>query len=107
MNVKEQKLKGLLDKIENAVGDVTKAKKMFLKVLNGKGDLVYDCINTFHVVGIRKRKVYLELFPLLKLVVGDDFKLLTEEDYDNSKLIGYKSYDDYKIHRVEKILQNK
>lgn len=107
MNIKEQKLKGLLDKIENAVGDDTDAKKMFLKVLNGKGDLVYDCINTFHVVSISKRKVYLELFPLLKLVVGDDFEMLSEEDYDNSKLIGYKSYDDYKIHRVGKILQNK
>jgi hypothetical protein len=97
-----------IDLLENATGNNKDlVKNMYLKYAQADTSLFLENLNTFHVEGIPKNKVYLELFPLLKLILKDR-KLLSEDEFLQEENVPYDAdYSKYKIARVRKILLKK
>ena len=93
-----------IDQLETASKDKKVAKDMLLKSLQGDTTPYYNLLNQFYCHKISKRKVYLELFPLLKLIMKND-NLLAEKEFnkEDNKYDG--SYTEYQISRVKKILK--
>lgn len=104
----EQEMNKELDDLEETYqkNDCTKEnfQKSLLKNLKGNTDNFLELISINLSQGISKRKVFLELFPLLKLILKD-VELLGEDEFHNLKDEFYDgNYEKYKISRVKKIL---
>lgn len=98
----------LIDISEKASGnDKEFVKNMYLKFAQAETGFFLEILNAFHVEGIPKNKVYLELFPLFKLILKDK-KLLSEDEFFQEENAPYDAdYSKYKISRVKKILLKK
>lgn len=81
--------------------------KYLRKSLKGNTSFFINLLSQFYNYGISLRKVYLELFPLIKLIRKDlDYKLLTEDEfYNNDEIIFQGKYDNYKINKVKKLIK--
>jgi hypothetical protein len=97
-----------IDILEKASGnDKEFVKNMYLKFAQADTGFFLEILNAFHVEGIPKNKVYLELFPLFKLILKDR-KLLSEDEFLQEENAPYDAdYSKYKIARVRKILLKK
>jgi hypothetical protein len=104
MNPFESFFNSKIDQLETASKDKKVAKDMLLKTLQGDTTPYHNLLNQFYCHKISKRKVYLELFPLLKLIMKND-NLLAENEFnkEDDKYDG--SYTEYQISRVKKILR--
>jgi hypothetical protein len=113
--VKKQKAKmddyeKLMNQLHDDFEELTKedngySNKTFSELAKGNTKSYYNCLNTFKNQGISKNKVYLELFPLLKMIMKDD-KMLTEDEFIISKDEKYDAvYKKYKISHVKQIIQ--
>jgi hypothetical protein len=98
----------LLDNIEIATeNNIELANKILLQSIKGNTSYYYTMLNLFHCEGISRDKIYLEFFPLLKLIIKD-YELLSYEEFYESDKNNYKlNYNTYKIARVKKIIQKK
>lgn len=98
----------LLDNFEIAIeNDIELAKKIFLQSINGNTSYYYTMLDLFYCESISRDKIYLELFPLLKLIIKD-YELLSYKEFYEIKDNKYNSdYTKYKIARVKKIIQKK
>ena len=100
----------LMNQLHDDLEEATKedngySNKTFSELAKGNTKSYYNCLNTFKTQGISKNKVYLELFPLLKMIMKKD-KMLTEEEFIISKDEKYDAdYKKYKIKRVKDFLQ--
>jgi hypothetical protein len=97
-----------IDILEKASGnDKEFVKNMYLKFAQADTGFFLEILDAFHVEGIPKNKVYLELFPLFKLILKDR-KLLSEDEFLQEENAPYDAdYNKYKIARVRKILLKK
>ncbi len=98
----------LLNTIEiSTENNIELAKKILLQATKGNTSYYYTMLDLFYCDGISRDKIYLEFFPLLKLIVKD-YKLLSYDEFYKSKDNLYNSdYTKYKIARVKKIIQKK
>lgn len=108
MNAFDKQMNNIFDRIETATFEYKGfSNKILRQSAKGNTSLFYTLIDMFYCEGISKNKVYLELFPLLKLIMKD-FELLSYEEFINNKEQGYNAdYIKYQIARVKKILQKK
>ena len=97
-----------IDILEKASGnDKEFVKNMYLKFAQADTGFFLEILDAFHVEGIPKNKVYLELFPLFKLILKDR-KLLSEDEFLQEENAPYDAdYSKYKIAKVRKILLKK
>lgn len=107
-NLFEQEMNKELDNLEETYNKIGCTKenlhKSLLKTLKGNTDNFLELISINLSQGISNRKVFLELFPLLKLILKD-VELLGEDEFHNLKDEFYDgNYEKYKISRVKKIL---
>jgi hypothetical protein len=85
--------------------DEATAKAFFVKMARGDTSYFISELNKFQCFKISKRQVYLELFPLLKMILKD-VEMLSEVDYHKKKESNYDAdYTKYRISRVKKILK--
>jgi hypothetical protein len=98
----------LLDNIEIATdNNIELANKILLQSIKGNTSYYYTMLDLFYCEGISRDKIYLEFFPLLKLILKD-YELLSYEEFYESDKNNYKlNYNTYKIARVKKIIQKK
>lgn len=98
----------LLDNIEIATeNNIEIANKILLQSIKGNTSYYYTMLDLFYCEGISRDKIYLEFFPLLKLIFKD-YELLSYEEFYESDKNNYKlNYNTYKIARVKKIIQKK
>ena len=106
MNEFEKNFNLILDDFEKNISDKGEAKKMMLKATRGEGFVFLKELNSFACTGISKSKGYLELFPLLQLIVKDRV-LYSHAEYDKNNDKYDADYDRYQIARVKKILTKK
>jgi hypothetical protein len=108
MNSFERVMNEVFDLLENNTSDDPGFSDKYLRqVSKGNTSLIYTCLNGFYCQGISKNKVYLELFPLLKLIMKD-VELFSFEEFISRKEERYDAdYTKYQIARVKKILQKK
>ena len=106
MNEFEKNFNLMLDDFEKKISDKGEAKKMMLKATRGEGFVFLQVLNSFACTGISKSKGYLELFPLLQLIVKDRV-LYSHAEYDKNNDKYDADYDRYQIARVKKILSKK
>jgi hypothetical protein len=108
MDYFEKEMNKVLDSLENKTSDVPDfSNKILRQSAKGNTSWFLSLINQFGVQGISKDKVYLELFPLLKLILKDK-ELLSVDQYISTKEESYNAnYTKYQIARVKKILQKK
>lgn len=106
MNEFEKNFNLMLDDFEKKISDKGEAKKMMLKATRGEGFVFLQVLNSFACTGISKSKGYLELFPLLQLIVKDRV-LYSHAEYDKNNDKYDADYDRYQIARVKKILTKK
>jgi len=104
----EKQMNKIFDRLETAtLADKGFSNKILRQSAKGNTSSFYLLIDMFYCQGISKNKVYLELFPLLKLIMKD-IELLSYEEFINNKEQGYNAdYIKYQIARVKKILQKK
>ena len=104
----EKVMNNLFDNIEIATeNDIELANKILLQSIKGNTSYYYTMLDLFYCEGISRDKIYLEFFPLLKLIFKD-YELLSYEEFYESDKNNYKlNYNTYKIARVKKIIQKK
>jgi len=108
MDAFEKQMNKIFDRLES----VTSSEKGFSnKILrqSAKGNTAsfYSIMDMFYCQGISKNKIYLELFPLMKLILKED-EFLSFDQFINTKGDLYDAdYTKYQIARVKKILQKK
>ena len=96
-----------LNKVESSSNNNTFVKKILEQSCKGNTAVYYTQLKEFHNQGVSKRKIYLELFPLSKMIMKEN-DLLTKEEFLSTKEDSYDGdYSKYKIARVKKILQIK
>lgn len=104
----EIEMNNLLDNIEIATENNKElANKILLQSIKGNTSYYCTMLDLFHCKGISRDKIYLELFPLLNLILKDYKFLSYEEFYESEKNIYKSNYNRYKIARVKKIIQKK
>ena len=98
----------IFDRLETATSsDKGFSNKILRQSAKGNTASFYSLIDDFYCQGISKNKIYLELFPLLKLVMKD-VELLSYDQFISTKEEFYDAeYTKYQIARVKKILQKK
>jgi hypothetical protein len=108
MNWFESTMYNLLKFYENKYSiEKVLVKRMMLQTFKGNTSLFISSLDLFHNKGISRDRFYLELFPLLKMIMKD-YELLTEEDFYATKDDKYEAkYSIYKISRIKKVLQKK
>ena len=108
MDLFEIQMNNIFDFVEEKTKeDKSSAKQIMLQSAKGNTSNYYTLLNDFYNERISKNKVYLELFPLLKLIMKD-VELLAYDEYINSKEEKYDAdYTKYQIARVKKILIKK
>ncbi len=104
----EKQMNKIFDRLETATSsDKGFSNKILRQSAKGNTASFYSLIDDFYCQGISKNKIYLELFPLLKLVMKD-VELLSNDQFISTKEEFYDAeYTKYKIARVKKILQKK
>ena len=104
----EKQMNKIFDRLETAtLADKGFSNKILRQSAKGNTSSFYSLIDMFYCQGISQNKVYLELFPLLKLIMKD-IELLSYEEFINNKEQGYNAdYIKYQIARIKKILQKK
>ncbi len=104
----EKQMNKIFDRLETATSaDKGFSNKILRQSAKGNTASFYSLMDMFYCQGISKNKIYLELFPLFKLVMKD-VELLAYDEYINSKEEKYDAdYTKYQIARVKKILIKK
>jgi len=108
----EEIMQKVLDEGEDAFVSLGYEKeeygKVILKGLKGNSKHFLSLFLNFYNGNISKNQVFLEIFPLLKLILKD-VDLLNEDEYNNSYKNQFydRNYRFYKISRVKKILLQK
>jgi len=103
----ERMMNSIINKMESAPNNNTFVKKILEQSCKGNTAVYYTQLKEFHNQGVSKRKIYLELFPLSKMIMKEN-DLLTKEEFLSTKEDSYDGdYSKYKIARVKKILQIK
>lgn len=104
----EKQMNKIFDRLETATSaDKGFSNKILRQSAKGNTASFYSLMDMFYCQGISKNKIYLELFPLLKLVLKD-VELLSYDQFISTKEEFYDSeYTKYQIARVKKILQKK
>ena len=103
----ERMMNSIINKMESAPNNNTFVKKILEQSCKGNTAVYYTQLKEFHNQGVSKRKIYLELFPLLKMIMKEN-DLLSKEEFLSTKEDSYDGdYSKYKIARVKKILQIK
>ena len=98
----------LIDKIEIATeNNIELTNKILLQSIKGNTSYYYTMLDLFHCEGISRDKIYLEFFPLLKLIIKDYELLSHKEFYEIKDNIYNSDYKKYKIARVKQIIQKK
>ena len=86
-------------------GDEIAARKQFLALAKGDTSIFISLLGEFGCVGISRRQVYLQMFPLLKMILKD-VEMLSEPEYHKKKELNYDAdYTKYRISRVKKIFK--
>lgn len=108
MDYFEKRMNKIFDFLEYKTSDDPEfSKKMLRQSAKGNTSLFYTTIDKFYCQGISRNKIYLELFPLLRLVMKD-VELLNYDQFVSTKEESYDAeYTKYQIARVKKILQKK
>ena len=98
----------IFDRLETAtLADKGFSNKILRQSAKGNTSFFYTMIDGFCCKEISRNKIYLELFPLLKLIMKD-VELLSYDEFINHKEQGYNAdYTKYQISRVKKILTKK
>jgi hypothetical protein len=104
----DQRMNNIFDfVVDKTKVDKSYVKKIMLQSAKGNTSNYYTLLDDFYNERISKNKVYLELFPLLKLIMKD-VELLSYDEYINSKEEKYDAdYTKYQIARIKKILKKK
>ena len=104
MTPEDKFINDLIDGLEKQGKDKREVKNYLLKPLQGN-TTPYFTLFDFHIDGISKRKAYLELFPLMKLIMKSS-QPLTENEFLAQSVNGlFANYNDYKISYVQKIFR--
>jgi hypothetical protein len=108
MDAFEKQMNKIFDRLEGVTSaDEGFSNKILRQSAKGNTASFYSLMDMFYCQGISKNKIYLELFPLLKLVMKD-FELLSYDQFIHTKEEFYDAdYTKYQIARVKKILQKK
>jgi hypothetical protein len=108
MDAFEKIMNDIIDELEIKTSEDNQFANKFLRqTTKGNTSFFYSVINMFYVQGISKNKIYLELFPLMQLILKDD-EFLSFDQFINTKGDLYDAdYTKYQIARVKKILQKK
>ena len=89
---------------EEVDGETT-GRKQFLALAKGDTSSFISMLAEFGCIGISRRQVYLQMFPLLKMILKD-VEMLSEVDYHKKKESSYDAdYTKYRISRVKKIFK--
>jgi hypothetical protein len=110
MNSFDKQMNKIFDRLETVTSeDKGFSNKILRQSTKGNTSFFYSLIDMFYCKGISKNKVYLELFPLLKLIMKEkNVELLSFDQFKNKKGDKYDAdYTKYQIARVKKILQKK
>ena len=104
----ERMMNSIINKMESASNNnYMFVKKLFEQSYNGTTTMYYTQLKEFYTLDVSERKIYLELFPLLKMIMKER-DLLSKEEFLSTKEDSYDGdYSKYKIARVKKILQIK
>jgi hypothetical protein len=108
MDAFEKQMNKIFDRLESVTSaDEGFSNKILRQSAKGNTASFYSLMDMFYCQGISKNKIYLELFPLLKLVMKD-VELLSYDQFIHTKEEFYDAdYTKYQIARVKKILQKK
>lgn len=108
MDAFEKQMNKIFDRLEGVTSaDEGFSNKILRQSAKGNTASFYSLMDMFYCQGISKNKIYLELFPLLKLVMKD-VELLSYDQFIHTKEEFYDAdYTKYQIARVKKILQKK
>lgn len=108
MDAFEKQMNKIFDRLETFTSvDEGFSNKILRQSAKGNTASFYSILDMFYCQGISKNKIYLELFPLLKLVMKD-VELLSYDQFIRTKEEFYEAdYTKYQIARVKKILQKK
>lgn len=107
MDYFEKQINTMVDNSEKAAGSKFLFKQLFLQHIKGNTSQFIFLLDVFVNKEISRSKCYIELYPLLKLILKDS-KFLSEEDYYASKDDKYAAnYSNYKLARVKRIFQKK
>ena len=95
------------DKVESMLKDEIDFKKLLLNASKGDFSESKELFKTYGSLELSKNKIYLEFFPLFKLVFKDR-EMESDFEFDERPNIVYDgNYNKYKISRVKKILHSK
>ena len=104
MTPEDKFLNDFIDALEKRGKDKREVKNYLLKPLQGN-TTPYFTLFDFHIDGISMKKAYLELFPLMKLIMKSG-QPLTENEFLAQLADGqFDNYNDYKISYVQKIFR--
>lgn len=107
MDFFERMINKMLDNFEKAFSSEVSSKQLMLQYSKGNTSTCLTSLNIFNNNGISRSKFYIELFPLIKMILKDS-KFLSEEDYFAKKDDKYSAkYSNYKLARVKRIFQKK
>lgn len=108
MDAFEKQMNNLFNRLESAnSADKGFSNKILRQSAKGNTASFYSLLDMFYCKGISKNKIYLELFPILKLIMKD-VQLLSYDQFISTKDEFYDAeYTKYQIARVKKILQKK
>ena len=104
MNPEDKFINDLIDSLEKHGKDKREVKNFLLKPLQGN-TTPYFTLFDFHIDGISMKKAYLELFPLMKLIMKSGQPLTENEFLAHSSLGQFANYNEYKISYVQKIFR--
>lgn len=108
MDAFEKQMNKIFDRLESVTSaDEGFSNKILRQSAKGNTASFYSIMDMFYCQGISKNKIYLELFPLMKLILKED-EFLSFDQFINTKGDLYDAdYTKYQIARVKKILQKK
>lgn len=104
----EKQINKIFDRLEtDTSSDKGFSNKILRQSAKGNTASFYSLMDMFYCQGISRNKIYLELFPLLKLILKD-VELLSYDQFVSNKEEFYNAdYTKYQTARVKKILQKK
>ena len=107
MDFFEKLMNRIFDRLETTSDDKGFLNRILRQYAKGNTSSFYSLIDMFYSQGISKNKIYLEFFPLMKLIMKDT-QLLSYDQFISTKGEFYDAeYNKYQIARVKKILQKK
>lgn len=101
---------GILDKIDMPVKDIYEPEKFMKDLSRGKSEAYF--LKEFVELAIlredvSKRKFYIEIYELLRLLVANDYPMLTKAEFIERKKMYKIDWDTYRYRRVDQIINRK